>query len=290
MKVDLLYPSACILGEGPVWDEERQTCFWVDVEGCAIYQYEWRLHHVTHHQLEQRVSLIIPGNDDELILGLQGGIGKYHPVTRRLVHTTDLGIDWKGLRCNDGVCDVNGRLWVGTMELNGAAGQGAVYSIEKGMGPIKRMEGFSISNGMAWTADNTRLYHTDSATRKICSYKYDEQKEAISYERTIVTIADQRALPDGLALDEEGMLWVALWGGFGVARFDTRSGKMISFVDVPAPFVTSCAFAGRKLDKLIITTAKQGLTSADMQSYPLSGHVFIIDLGVKGQARYRCGL
>lgn len=290
MKIAILYPSACQLGESPVWHEERNSCFWVDIERRRIFEYNWSRKSVAHYQLDHRVSLIVPGKDDDLILGLQGGIGKFNLCTGFMSWVTDLGIDWKNHRCNDGNTDSNGRLWVGTMEMNHRKEGGSVYCIDKNKEVKIKIEKVSISNGMAWSVDNKRLYYTDSLTREIISFFYEEDSGEIGFDKIAVRIPEKMGLPDGMAMDEEGMLWVALWGGFGVGRFDVHSGEMGTFIEIPVPNVSSCAFAGKERDHLVITTAREGLTKAGIINYPLSGHVFVVKPGVKGLSGFRCGL
>ncbi len=290
MKIDILYPSGCELGESPLWHKERMSCFWVDIEGQRIYEYHWMEKTIRQYQLDERVSLVVRGDGDKLILGLQGGIGRFNLVSETMSMITDLCIDWTNYRCNDGGCDSKGRLWVGTMELNHKIEAGSVYCINEQVEFNKKIDKVSISNGMAWSLDNKQLYYIDSLTREIHLYSYDEKTSNISFEKVAVFIPEKAGWPDGMAIDEEGMLWVALWGGFGVGRFDPASGKMIDFIEIPAPHVSNCAFAGEELDSLVITTAREDLTKEDLVNYPGSGNVFIVKPGVRGVPGFCCGL
>ncbi len=289
IKAELLFPSNCTLAESPLWHKERNSCFWVDIEGCRIYEYDWLTKDVKQYELAQRVSLIVQGNGDELILGLQGGVGRYNLATQQLEWIRGMEVNWKTHRCNDGGCDSKGRLWVGTMELTHKTGAGALYCIDVDGRVERKIEHVSISNGMAWANDNKRLYYIDSPTRRVDSYLYDEGPGDIKFERTVIHL-DKNVMPDGMTIDEEGMLWVALWGGFGVGRFDVNSGEMLSFIELPVPQVTSCAFVGEKLDQLLITTARENMTAADISKYPQSGNIFIAQAGVSGVPDNRCAL
>lgn len=290
INASVLYPSACALGESPVWHAERKSCFWVDIERKKIYEYNWEEKTILSHVLEQRVSLIVPGRNGKLVLGLQGGIGKFDPDSGALSHITDMNADWKDHRCNDGACDKKGRLWIGTMELNAKKGDGVVYCVEKNKPVEKKIDNVSISNGLAWSIDNKRLYYTDSLTREIWSFRYDLAAGDIFFEKVAVRIPEEMGMPDGMAMDEEGMLWVALWGGFGIGKWNVLTGQMLDFIRLPVPHVTSCAFAGEDLDQLIITTAREGLNNDQLVKYPESGHVFIVKPGVKGLPRFSCNL
>lgn len=285
----VLEPLAATLGESPVWHSQRQACFWVDIESCRIYEYDWKNKTLKKYDLRQRVSLVVPSADGQLILALQGGIARFNPDTSELTWITDMGLNWTDHRCNDGACDSKGRLWIGTMELDGRENDGDVYCLEKN-GPLKKkIERVSISNGIAWSADNRFLYYTDSLTRQVVSYHFDEASGNIAFDRIAVQVPQELGLPDGIALDEEGALWIALWGGYGVSRWDLSSGKMIGFVELPVPQASSCAFAGDKLDQLVITTARKGMSAADLALYPGSGHIFIVRPGVRGLPAFTCG-
>ncbi|MDQ6610300.1 MAG: SMP-30/gluconolactonase/LRE family protein [Bacteroidota bacterium] len=290
MKIEVLHPSACQLGESPLWHDERMSCFWVDIEERSIYEYNWSQKKVERYQLKQRVSLIVQGNGNDLIVGLQGGIGRFDLATRKLSWVTDLGIDWINYRCNDGGCDNRGRLWIGTMDLNHKKEAGTLYCVDINKEVKKKIGNVSISNGLVWSLDNKHLYYTDSVTREILSYSYEEKTGEIFFEKVVVSIPEQMGFPDGMTIDTKGMLWVALWGGGGVGRFDVSSGKMIAFIEIPAPNVSSCSFVGKQLDSLLITTARQDMSKEDLLKYPQSGHVFIMKPGVKGVPVFHCGL
>lgn len=288
----VLYPSGCILGESPMWHNERNSCFWVDIEGCIIYEYSFVHQNCSQYQLSQRVSLVVKSNTaDELILGLQGGVSRFNLTSQTLsMLTSELNADWQNYRCNDGGVDSMGRLWISTTELNHKADAGALYCVDKGLVVSEKLDKLSISNGMAWTADNKRLFHTDSATGAIKSYFYDEHTGDLEFERVAVQIPAETGVPDGIALDAEGKLWIALWGGYGVGRFDVDTGEMLSFVTVPAPHVSSCTFIGEALDQMIITTAKKGMTENELKEFPESGHIFIVEPGVTGLPVFNCAL
>lgn len=289
-RASVLYPLAAELGESPVWHSVRRSCFWVDINGKKLYEFDWKKKTLRCHQLEQYVSLVVPGRDGDVFLGLQGGVARFNPDSGDLAWITDLGIDWTHHRCNDGACDVKGRLWVGTMEMNDKEGASDVYCIESNAPVRKKIENVTISNGMAWSAGNDRLYYIDSPTRGIRSFIYEEGSGDIVFEKVAIEIPQAMGFPDGMTMDEEGMLWVALWGGFGVSRWDVLTGKMIDYIRVPAPHVSSCTFAGEDLDHLVITTATKGMNEEQLKEYPESGHVFIIKPGVRGLPRFSCSL
>lgn len=287
MEAELMIHPNCLLGESPVWDAVRNCCYWVDIEGKIIYEYGWDDGLLHSWDLDQRVSMVVPGKNDHLIVGLESGIGRFSIKDQRLGLITDLGISWANMRCNDGKCDPLGRLWIGTTALDHKTGAGNVYCVDETQTSLK-IKQVSISNGMAWSPDNKQLFYTDSITRRISSWSYDDYTGNISFQKIAIKIPQQSGLPDGMAMDEEGQLWVALWGGSGVARFDTNTGERTGFINIPAPHVTSCAFAGQDLDQLVITTAQKGLDNITLKKYPASGAVFIAKPGVKGIPAFTC--
>lgn len=279
---EILYRSQCILGEAPVWDSSRQSCFWADIESRTIYEYNWSSHNTIIYALEHRVSLIIPAPGNVLILGLQGGIAQYHLDTRKLRWLSDLDTDWSRFRCNDGGCDASGRIWVSTTELNHEAAAGAIYSFGKEAKAIQKISGISIPNGIVWSADQKKMYYTDSIKREVYAWHADAATGNITFDKTVIQIPDGAGLPDGMAVDAEGMIWIALWDGYGLGRFNPETGAQEDFIAIPAPQVTSCCFAGKDLDHLVITTARKGLSGEVLQKYPESGNVFIVKTKVKG--------
>jgi sugar lactone lactonase YvrE len=285
----VLFPSACMLGESPMWHAERNSCFWVDIERCRIYEYSWINSLIKKYDLKQRISLVVAGKQ-ALIVGLQGGVFRFNLDTQELSIVTELDENWTTHRCNDGICDNRGRLWISTMELNHLAQKGSVYCVSEYGLPKKCIEHATIPNGMAWSRDGKQLYYIDSTNQSVKSYLYDSKSGAISSKKIALLIPPHMGIPDGMTIDEQGMLWIAFWGGYGVGRFDVQSGKMVGFIDIPAPYVTSCVFAGKDLDYLIITTAIADMKPTALLEFPESGHTFVIRPGVKGTPDNICTL
>jgi sugar lactone lactonase YvrE len=290
LQASVLLQSGCALGEGPVWFEARNSCLWVDILEKTIFEYHLHSKILDQHQMPQMVSLIIPAGDHNVIVALQGGIARYHLDNKNFEMISDLDLDWNNIRCNDGICNINGHLWIGTTGIDHADGAGDLYYIDNKLTVQKQLKQLTISNGMALTPDNTQLYHTDSVTQNISCYSVDNSTGKMQFNHVAISIPKSMGIPDGMAMDEEGKLWVALWGGFGVGRFDPQNGKMIAFIQLPVPHVTCCAFIGKNRRTLLITTAKKGLTSEELDQYPLSGHVFIAEVDVVGLKKYDCTL
>ncbi len=167
---------------------------------------------------------------------------------------------------------------------------GSLYCIDENITIQKKIDSVTTSNGLAWSLDNKRLYYIDSPTQCVQSFIFDEESGAIKFEKIIIRIPANMGTPDGMAIDEEGMLWIAHYGGFGVYRWNPLNGSLIDKIDLPVPNITSCAFAGEKLDHLIITTAKENLSEKDLKKYPGSGDIFCAKTGVSGIAPSICKL
>ncbi|MET6998278.1 SMP-30/gluconolactonase/LRE family protein [Chitinophaga defluvii] len=291
MKATLLHPSVCGLGEGPLWHKQRNSLFWVDILAGRLFEYNWTTAQVQQWEVGHMISLVVPGkNKEEVILCMQGGVGRFNLLSGQLSPVTDLGLDWTTLRCNDGICDNQGRLWIGTTEIDHAPAGGILYCIDAAHQAHERIPDVTISNGMAWSLDNKRLYHTDSVTHEIRSYIYKEETGEIIFEKVAVKVPEEKGTPDGFTIDKEGMLWVALWGGFGVGRWNPDTGEMIGFVEVPVPNVSCCVFAGEQLDHLVITTARKELSEQQLREYPDSGNVYMIKPGTNGVEAFDCVL
>ncbi|MBS1975113.1 MAG: SMP-30/gluconolactonase/LRE family protein, partial [Bacteroidetes bacterium] len=203
MKAEVLYPSQCYLGEGPMWHAERKSCFWVDIEGKTFFEYNFIRNETRIRALDHRITLIVQDNNDQLVLGLEGGIGHYDLNAEKFTWLIHLEKERYRHRCNDGKVDSSGRLWVGTMHMDFKEGAGSLYCLSQSFGLKKKLSGLTISNGMAWSPDNKLLYFIDSPTNKVQSFLFDERTGDIQFEKDVVIIPEQMGSPDGMAIDEE---------------------------------------------------------------------------------------
>jgi sugar lactone lactonase YvrE len=284
MVASLLYNAACILGESPLWDSDRNSFFWADIEGKSFYEYNRSTRKVKSWQLNDRVSLLTACTKDGLLLALQGGLAKFDLETGNLSRLSPVENELPGNRTNDGACDSKGRLWIGTMDVLCKENAGSLYCIDNSLVVSKKISNLTISNGITWSLDDKSLYHIDSPTYCVQSYLFDAETGNISGGETVIHVPEELGMPDGMTIDEEGMLWIAHWGGFGVYRWNPRNGRLLDKITVPVPNVTSCAFGGEQLDELFITTAREHLSEEELKKYPGSGSVFMAIPGVKGIA------
>lgn len=282
MEVINLYRSQCILGESPFWHAKRQSFFWVDIEKGELYEFHLVLKKTTKRKFNQCLSLVVEGQGDYLILALDRKIARYDLETEKLTWLIEVEEDQPLNRFNDGACDADGRLWIGTMSTKITPESGALYKITSDLSPEKMLGKITISNGMAWTSDNETFYYIDSPTQEIRAYQFDLETGEINFDRTVIRVPKEWGTPDGMCLDQEGKLWVAHYGGFGVYCWDPENGKLLKKIALPAPHVTSCVFGGENLDHMLITTARENLTEAQLQEYPESGDVFLVKTNTQG--------
>ena len=282
MKASLLYQCNCMLGEGAFWHEDRQSFFWVDIDGKKLHEYIIRDKNVHTWQFQYRPSMITLDVRGHMVITFQGGVARFDFITETLDWIVYLEKDIPDNRTNDGAVDSEGRLWMGTMNVSFKEGAGSLYCIDNDLKVTKKIESLTIPNGLTWSLDNRTMYHIDSPTRKVRAYSFDSKTGEIAFNRVAITIPPEMGSPDGMCIDEEGMLWIAQWNGFGVYRWDPVNGKLLDKIDVPVPQVSSCAFGGENYDELFITTARENFSAASLREFPDSGSVYIARPGVRG--------
>jgi sugar lactone lactonase YvrE len=197
--------------------------------------------------------------------------------------TEDLA-DASVVRMNDGKCDPAGRFWAGTMAFDERPKAGSLYVFDGSVRTV--LEGVTISNGLAWSPDHRTMYYIDTPTGRVDAFDYDEDGGEVSGRRPFAEV--EGGHPDGMTLDDEGCLWVALWGGGAVRRFDP-SGRPAGTVRLPVTNVSSCCFGGPGGTTLFITTSQQGLSPEQRAAEPGAGRIFRVEPGVSGPPGFRFG-
>ena len=267
--------TRAILGEGPVWYHGQ--LIWVDIEGCAVHVGDRRI------DVGERVGCVWPcAGSERLICGLQSGLAFLDLETGNLEAIVDPESDLPSTRFNDGKSDPRGRLWAGTMDMEEKQTLGSLYMLDAGRNLTRQWTDITVANGLAWDPDGTTFYYIDSPTREVAAFDYDAESGAISNRRVAIPIPDGEGFPDGMTIDVEGKLWIALWQGWGVVRYDPKTGERLGKIDLPVEKVTSCVFGGANLDELYITSARIGLDEASLEAQPFAGGVFKVDAGVSG--------
>jgi len=277
---ELLVDFKSFLGEGPVWDARIDRVVWVDILA-------GRLHltandgGTTTIQLPSPVGCLVPRTAGGWVVALADGFWTVADdgTNARLV---DVQSDRPDLRFNDGKCDPQGRFWAGTMALDHRAGAGALYRLDPDLSVHLMVDGVAISNGLDWSLDGRTMYYVDTPTRRIDRFDFDPASGAIADRRPFVTIDAVDGSPDGLTVDAEGGIWLALWDGSRIRRY-LPDGSIDREVRLPVSEVTCPVFGGPDLDELYITTAWELLSEEQHAREPLAGALFRVRPGVRGR-------
>lgn len=283
MTCRCVLPIAAGLAEGPCWWSERNILLWVDIEASRIGLFDPATGNNNFLHLPAHVGAVVPTSVGDLLLATAAGLMRMDPSTGVVTLLLDPELDRPGNRFNDGKCDPWGRFWAGTMAYDFEPLAGSLWRLD-GDGRITRQRRqLTISNGLAWSQDRGTLYFIDSPTLKVMAFPLTSSGEIAAEPSICVQIPeDWDAVPDGMCIDAEGMLWIALFGGGAVTRWDPISGQLLDRLALPCRQVTSCCFGGPHLDQLFMTTARREMDAAAIAAEPLAGGLFQADVGVKG--------
>lgn len=272
--------SQAFLGEGPHWNTEKEHLEWVDILQPSVHISDPENNKDRAIPLSEIIGAMVPRRRGGHVAVTQFG---YRAVDLETGEFTALASpkDMIGCRFNDGKCDAKGRFWAGTLALDASPNKGALYCLEEDGKLREVLTGLHISNGLGWNADSTKMYLTDSGKRTIYVFDYDLAAGTISNQKVFAELREEDGSPDGLAVDKEGGVWSVIWDGWRVIRY-ASNGIIDKVFDLPIPRPTSCAFGGKDLSTLYITSARIRLSSSMLNQSPLSGSVFAIETGVQG--------
>ena len=253
--MDVFDGRVCALGEGPFYDDRTGRVGWVDIPGHRVLWRDLATGATGEWATPGDVGAAVPRREGGLALLLPDGPAMADATGRiesRIDH--DAVGSAVPVRCNDAKADPAGRLWFGTMAYDTTAGAARLYRLDPvdGSTPVTVLDQVTVSNGLGWSPDGSLMYYADTPTHRVDVFDYDVASGAVAGRRTFVELGSGQ--PDGLCVDAEGGVWVALWGSGAVRRF-TPDGELEREVTVPTPYTTSCAFVGAEFDLMIITTA-----------------------------------
>jgi sugar lactone lactonase YvrE len=262
-------------GEGPFWDAANDRLLLVDMLAGAVMEVD-SAGTTRRHQLAKVAAALRARRNGGYVLATEDRFMLLGPdLTEQSVlppvFTDPL------IRMNDGGCDPQGRFYIGTMAYDETPGAGTLYRLDPDHSVHVVLSGVTISNGLQWNRAGDTVFYSDTPTGRLDAFDFDPATGAFTGRRTFTEIADG-GLPDGVAIDEEDGLWVALWGGGAVHRYDA-SGRLDLVVELPVTNVTACTFGGPDLQTLYITTSRQGIADGDQ---PDAGAVFRYEAGVRG--------
>jgi sugar lactone lactonase YvrE len=281
-EAEVLLDANATLGEGALWHAQSQVLYWVDIMGNRVHVYDPATRKDRVIDVGQPVGTIVPRKSGGVMLALQHGFASLDLKSEKLEIVSDPESHLPGNRFNDGKCDPAGRFWAGTMSRSDTPAAGSLYRLDADL-QVYKMEGnITCSNGIAWSLDRRTMYYIDTMTMTVVAYDYNDASGAIANKRVVITCTSEHGLPDGMSIDAEGMLWIAHWDGSSVRRWDPKTGKLLRSIAIPAARATSCAFGGKNLDQLYITSARIGLDADALARQPHAGALFLANPGVRG--------
>jgi sugar lactone lactonase YvrE len=282
-QVDVVSAEAAYLGEGPRYDGARDEVLWVDILAGVLRRATLdlgSLRTIATYTLDIPVGAAAPCADGSGWL-LAAGTGFHHVAedgTVSFVADAEPGRA-EHVRMNDAVCDPRGRFIAGSMAYDETPGAGTLFRLDADATVTALRVGTTVSNGLAWSPDGTALWWADSGAAEIRRFAYDLDDGAIDAGAAFLSYPPGRGVADGITIDDEGCLWVGLWGGHAVRRH-APDGRLLEEISLPVSNATAPCFVG---STLLVTTARKGLTPDQLVQEPLAGHVFAVDVGVTGR-------
>ena len=282
-KADPIVQQGARLGEGSLWHPQTQRLFWVDIVGQTVFIFDPKSGENRGINVGTDVGTVVSRKSGGLMLGVKGGFAGLDLETEALEEIAMVETDLPNNRFNDGKCDPAGRFWAGSMAYDFAKGAGSLYCMDRDLSVRKVLSDVSISNGLVWTADQAAFYYIDSLAFQIAAFDYDVATGEIANRRVVVELPQDVGFLDGMSIDANGNLWVAIYGSGQVRCWNPANGQLLDTVEAPgAKLTTSCAFGGPNLNELYITSASDGLTEQEKKEQPLAGSLFRAELDVSG--------
>jgi sugar lactone lactonase YvrE len=282
-RTDVVLRQAGQLCEGPLWDARTGALLWVDILVGLVHRLD-----VANGadavvcDVGAPVGCVALRQSGGYLVATERGVAVADDDWRDLDEISDLPGQPRRTRTNDGACDPWGAFWVGTTSYDDRPGGGALYRLAPDRTVTQVLDGVSVSNGIDWAPDASAMYFADSGTGRVDVFDVDRADGQVTNRRALLEIELPGAVPDGLTVDAEGFLWVALWDGGRVRRY-SPDGRLDREVLLPVDRPTSVAFGGPSLDALYVTTARHDLSAEAIDRQPLAGSIFVHDPGVRGR-------
>ena len=286
-RISLACEATAIIGEGPLWVVREQRLYWLDLGAATIF----RLDPATGRN--ERVDARLDGYVGGMVERASGGFvlvdhrGAFHfdPRSGALARLGKLAAAPHTV-FNDAKCDRTGNLWTGTKHDGETDAIGSLFRLKTDLSSDTIDTGLICANGPAFSPDGRHAYFTDSNSYAVYRYAIDTRSNAVGPREIFARTTKEEGEPDGMTVDAEGCLWVALWGGWRVRRY-TPDGKVERDVMLPVPQPTAPQFGGPDMTTMFVTSARRGLEGAALAAAPLSGSVFAVDTGVRGLVESR---
>ncbi len=277
MKAQQISDVITFHGEGPYWDARRRELLLVDMtEGDVLVRHEDGS--IDRHDVHPRLAGVVRGRaSGGYVIGVERGF-VFADHTLTVLEQGPEAFTDSSVRMNDGGCDTAGRFLCGSMGWEGGFGAGALYSLGTDHTVSTVLTGVTVSNGLHFSPSGDTAFYSDTPTGRIDALTYDVGSGRFTDRRTFAVVEQALGMPDGMAIDAEGGIWTALYGGGAIARYDA-AGRLSEHIPLPTTNVTACAFGGEDLSTLFITTTQENIPQG---SEPSAGALFAVEPGVSG--------
>ncbi|HEY9678295.1 MAG TPA: SMP-30/gluconolactonase/LRE family protein [Drouetiella sp.] len=280
-----ILPVAAALGEGAIWNFRDNVLHWVDIDNFQVHTYDPATGEDRFIEVGQHVSTVVrkaPELGGGFVVGLVDEIahvtddGKLTKLAK-LAHN-------KRSRCNDGKCDPAGRFWCGSFNFDEKQSVCQLWMMDLEGKVHQKLDGVGVSNGLVWTSDSKNMYYVDSLSGHLALFDYDIESGAIKNRRVAVENS-WGGYFDGMTIDSDDNVYIAVWEGGVVLRINPRSGKLLDRIEIPGAMnITSCAFGGPNLTTLFITSSGK---ETDPKDQPNAGHLFKVEVpGAQGRRAF----
>jgi sugar lactone lactonase YvrE len=281
LTADLLVEAHAEVAEGPVWDDREGCLWWVDIPAGTLHRTDPASGDDRAIGVGQPLGAVALRGDGGLVAAVIDGLAVVDAETGALELRAPIKRDDPATRMNDGKPDPQGRFWGGGMAVDERAGAGVLYRVDRDWSVHPVLEDLTIPNGVGWSPDGHWLYFADTPTGRVDRFAFDAAGGWLGRREPFVLLEPGAGLPDGLTVDADGGVWIALWGGGGVARYDAEA-RFTGFVEVPVRQATCPTFGGPGLDTLFITTAREGFGPDGPPGEPHAGGLFACRPGMVG--------
>jgi len=288
-EVRLAVASAALLGESPVWHPRENALYYADIPGHKLQRFDPASGELRHWEFDTDVASLAPRLDGTLLLAMRDGLWVFDPVSGERERVAKPPYDPANERFNDGKCDPQGRFWVGTIYEPRDPPLASLHSFEKGE-LVKRAEGFTVTNGLAWSPNGRTMHWSDTTSHTIFAADFDPASGTLSRRRVFASfpvkqagqsLASYGGRPDGAAMDAEGCYWVAMFEGQRLLRLSPE-GEIVQEVDLPVRCPTMPCFGGPNLKTVYVTTARANRPAVELIAQPWAGCVLALDVEVPG--------